>query len=207
MGLDVEVVGFDARTMLPERWSSWTKERRDRYLIRPDVERPLSTDTSVWPSLFDAGIKRPAWTGALGLWDDLARLEDELALAGEAVREPYWVVAVSLLWAFLKPDEQSAWMNPPKLAGGSPEALNSNWTLIGYDVADMFLLSGISNCGFEWDEMQKARTRWRPQLNEHSLFREASAAQAFKFEADSRVAEHAPFSVFGIHLVRKSPCA
>jgi hypothetical protein len=40
-------------------------------------------------------------------------------------------------------------------------------------------------------------------LNEHNLFGKAADAQLFKVESDSRVAEHAPFSVFGVYLVRE----
>lgn len=51
------LLGFDAREMIPP--SAWNGGRRELFLLRPDVERPLSVDTAVWPNF------RRDWSGKL----------------------------------------------------------------------------------------------------------------------------------------------
>jgi len=54
-------MGFDAREMTsPAR--AWHADRRELYLLRPEVERPLSVDALVWPSVFE-GVADLGWTG------------------------------------------------------------------------------------------------------------------------------------------------
>jgi hypothetical protein len=84
-GVEIEekLVGFDARIGdVP----AWLQEQREQYLLRPDVERPMSADEMVWPSAVDYpypsrdqdenGTTERAWTSRNApLWDDLERLK------------------------------------------------------------------------------------------------------------------------------------
>lgn len=75
------LVGFDARTIVVP---DWLQKRRDRYLLRPEVEYLYSADEVVWPSVFDEASSQknessaspvsPTWIGRNApLWDDLER--------------------------------------------------------------------------------------------------------------------------------------
>lgn len=40
--------GADLRERLEQQDDAWTPDRRDEFLLRPDVIRPLSVDRDVW---------------------------------------------------------------------------------------------------------------------------------------------------------------
>ena len=48
-----KLIGFDARVMWLPVDALWDTERKSVYLLREDVTLILSTDTGVWPSIFD----------------------------------------------------------------------------------------------------------------------------------------------------------
>ncbi len=74
--------------------------------------------------------------------------------------------------------------------------------LLGYDVADNGMLSGLMNCGYEASEREAAQAKWRGALNEHHLFAAVADALAFRTYAEARVPEHAPFFVYGLYTPR-----
>ena len=104
--MESALIGFDVRELSVEPEALWPLERRTVFLLRDDVVRPLSTDPTVWPSLFATGHGRflpgtererlhltglppPAWTGAnAGLWEDLARMRRSTYPVGSARRNP-----------------------------------------------------------------------------------------------------------------------
>ncbi|HEV8105744.1 MAG TPA: hypothetical protein VGP69_18590 [Gaiellaceae bacterium] len=49
---DEMLIGFDAREAV-EYLPRWDGERRQRFLLRHDVARPLSVDARVWPTIVD----------------------------------------------------------------------------------------------------------------------------------------------------------
>src|SRR5690242_11063009 len=59
------LLGFDAREMWLDPQDDWPPARKKGYLLRDDVAKPLSTDTAVWRTVFDAdpSLHRPEWTG------------------------------------------------------------------------------------------------------------------------------------------------
>ena len=83
-----QLLGFDARVAAHEVLQLWSREQRDAYLLKSEDVCPLSTDTMVWPSLFDTtegashlpssfplrNLPAPSWMGsnapffAYGLW-------------------------------------------------------------------------------------------------------------------------------------------
>jgi hypothetical protein len=202
------LLGFDAREMLPAP-QSWAAERRTVYLLRPEVRKPLSADSGVWLSLYaddssDLGrprmpaLLRPQWTGPnAGLWDDLGRLEQNLATTHVAI--PYWLVAVT--W-FADPASLSEPRNyGPYLEPMTPRVRSPDWPLLGFDVCDAGLLSGLMNCGYGDDARPALTVEWGPWLNEHHLFKDAESALAFRLMANHRVREHAPFFVYGLWFI------
>lgn len=194
------LIGFDVRQDCPDV-PAWDEERRQRFLLRQDVDKPLSIDASVWPSAFDMQerVERPQWTGYVqDLWEDLGSLASAAADLGMALRyaafevlEPDVAVPSELSWR-----ERVLSVNPASL-----QHLNAEF--VGYDVADYYLLSGLVNCAFTEEERQAA-ARWLPHLNHRHLFASHEPALAFKREADNRVPEHAPFFVFGLWLLPKA---
>ena len=194
---DEMVLGFDVRQAPAPQWD---ERRRQCYLLRQDVMRPLSVDVKAWPSLFATshdsadGIAVPAWVGPNAqLWENLERMRAYLAveeadLAGAAI------VAVGWLSKLAFDDPHGPYAQPSQ-----PGEAVRDWRLLGYDVADRWLLSGLCNCGWMPGEI---RSPWpTAELNEHHLFREPQPAFDFADFTSRRVPEHAPFFVFSLYLL------
>lgn len=204
------LLGFDARYAPPASFDTWSSSRKAQFLLRQDIVAPLSTDNSVWPSVFDytAGsalntLFPPAWTGAnVGMWDNLERLTSCLHKNSALLTTPVWIIATT--WFIREPFHETRDVGPypePTM----PPSRSKIWTLLGYDISDGSLLSGLTNCGYSPAEAQTLSTGWGSVLNHYHLF--GSRKNAFKFAtvANARVPEHAPFFVYG--LWRSAVCA
>jgi hypothetical protein len=217
---DERLVGFDAREWWRGFGAAWSQERRGRFLLRADVDKPLSTDTSVWPSIYDLGDSRvgylpaeppallapPAWTGPVQqMWAELDALRGHLRAAGEPRVPPHRLVGVALVaGASAKPDLET-WMRPlpdhsARLVEGAvaPSTPGPGWSALGFDVSDTWLLSGLSNCGYSASELAGLRSEFGPYLNRHHLFDEVEPAVRFARLRSGQVTEHAPFFVYRI---------
>ena len=84
-----------------------------------------------------------------------------------------------------------------------PASLNKEWRFLGYDVADEGFISGLSDCGYQADEL-RLKTGWELSLNEWHLFTQSKQAIKFKRMTDRRVAEHAPFCIYGLYSLLRS---
>jgi hypothetical protein len=197
------LIGFDARTAAA---TPWPAERRRLYLLKEDVEKPLSLDPLVWPNLFGDGmfetlasapVAAPSWRGPNSpLWEDLGALQ---ALLQSTLALPaYDVIAVTrLTQKDYVPSVAGPYGGPTR-----PAQRDRAWALLGYDVADG-AISGLSNCGYSDDEAQAGRARWAPLLNENHLFARVEDAFDFAAYSDARVPEHAPFFVFGLWRIER----
>lgn len=202
-------IGFDARGAEFPSKLTWNKERRERYLLRPSVHRPRSTDAMVWPSIFDTGIgpglgsaertrlgldgfPLPDWIGPENpLWESLNHLRTYVAslpISAEAVQ----TIAITI-------DSNTSHSNHRPVAPHSLDKTKSEF--LGYDVSDSSLLSGLSNCGYDSADLKGLRRRWRPFINEHHLFDSIEKARQFCAFTTLRVSEHAPFFVYGVWTV------
>jgi hypothetical protein len=215
MGIEERLIGFDVRELLPDPEQLWDRARRETYLLRREVRRPLSVDAMVWPSAFDtgqgvglpepervrlrlAGVPASPWIGPnAGLWDDLERMLRHLD-GYPAVAQPHAVVAVT--WCS---DDGFArgGLGGPYLTETTPAALGPDWHLLGYDVADGSLVSGLANCGYSPAEAASLGWRWAAHLNEHHLFDDPARALKFRDQTNTRVPEHAPFFVYGLYQI------
>jgi len=200
------LLGFDAREMWLEPQDEWPASRKKMYLLRDDVSRPLSTDTMVWHTVFDADttLPRPEWIGPMmGLWENLATLQQYLETAWRARTQPYWLIAVTLQHEGAQRD--SLLERYAATADIIPTLRDPAWALLGYDISDQWLLSGLSNCGYgtNGSELQTLRETYASSLNEHHLFASLQPAGDFRQLSDERVPEHAPFFVFGLWLISK----
>lgn len=130
-------------------------------------------------------------------WDDVSNLVRH----ARKLQSDYQLIAVTIvrgLWPDDDAYERERW---DQYAGRlTPPALSEGSTLLGYDVSDDYLLSGLSNCGYEGDAAA-LRKQWAALLNENHLFWEIEAAKAFAEMTDHRVEEHAPFWVFGLYAI------
>ena len=214
--IEESLLGFDARELWLNSDDLWGAARREAYLLRVGVAKPLSTDTMVWPSVFDtgqgpglpasererlllAGLAAPRWTGPnAGLWESLADMRHLAEIWTEP--RPHAVIAVS----WLSDDGfASAGRFGPYREPTAPAARGADWWLLGLDVADGSLLSGLANCGYRQLEIQELRRRWEPHLNRRHLFADPARAFEFRGLASARVPEHAPFFVYGLYLIEE----
>jgi hypothetical protein len=176
-------IGFDLRSIVPD--PSWTADRRTSYLLRRDVPSVRSVDTLVWER--PPGLPRPPVPE--GLWPNLS---DLFAAAGALDRAG--VVAVRIT-AFGEDEPTPESLDPTGPAG-------ERYDLLGYDVADYWQLSGLTNCGYSPEEAASLAPVWAPLLNEWHLFGNPDDAEAYADVTDKRVPEHAPFYAYGIYQLR-----
>jgi hypothetical protein len=194
------LVGYDARDLQ----NTWDIERRERFLLRRDVEQPLSVDSDVWASVLDISgdFQRPDWTGYVqDLWDNLWALVRVLQSSAVVISPETRFIAVELVTASCSETTLGEWRD--RVCQIVPPNLDSlPRKLLGYDVADYFLLSGLTNCA---PPLQSQANRWLPLLNEHHLFHASASALEFKVEVEQHVPEHAPFFVFALWLLTMPP--
>jgi len=195
------LLGFDAREMWLNFRNEWDEQRKHRYLLRTDVVRVLSTDSRVWPSIFqlersfDRTNDLPEYRYVSENLAELQRLACEVM---QKSNRPYSTIAIALMTKTCSASEIAEWRKeypPPE-----PSDVKSQWTFLGYDISDRFFLSGLSNCGYD-EERLVLQGEWNSYINECHLVSDLDSAERFKIITDNRVKEHAPFYVFGIWLV------
>jgi hypothetical protein len=185
---------FDARTVPQPASTDWSSERRERYLVRPDVATVLSVDPGVWPrTRLQAGASGHRWVGiSEGFSRDLPDLQRRIPDGQKLIAK---VVALSVPTGAA--DDLGIW----DIDVAQYEMPSASWTLLGYDVAEAGFLSGLSNCGYRPDEAISIRERFAADLNDFHLFAAQAVAEEFRSVTDRRVPEHAPFYVFGLYAV------
>lgn len=209
------VEGYDARENFLASDAIWTNERRQIYLLKTDVLKPLSTDVLVWPSIFDSGqgvgmpeaqrrsfgfdgVQLPDWIGhKRPLWESLDQLlayVKELDQGGHPVRR-FWIVAITLESV---DDLQPATEYPLRLARAH---FPDRSQFLGYDVADSSLSSGLSGCGYSALEVATLRRTWVSHVNQYHLFDNIDSARLFTSFTNTRIPDQAPFYVFGLWRV------
>lgn len=214
-----KVLGFDIRIVDSRVVSNrWDTARRERYLIRPDVECPVSVDTVVLPSIFEFSDDGKGGTGtnkivvrpmgmhqlAFKIWRDKNSMikvltEHSGRSDGAAVLSVAIVAVDGALRALGSPWEEVLDETV------EPEVLGDDWQLIGYDVADRYLTSGLSNCGYDENEKKKLPIKnWAARINDYGLLERLDWAVEFKQLTDQRVREHAPFLVFGLYRQKQT---
>ena len=218
-----KIIGFDAREMWLNVDSYWTQTRRAALLLRQDVVKPLSVDNFVWYSVFSEANYPHLWHSAerqsqyLGsqwntvfseerklstpddfrprrLWTNLATLQDYLQISWGNVWKPCCVVAVAEI---LGVDEEYETAYPIL-----PNRVDSQWQLLGYDVADYELYTGLFNGVIGGNEATPLRATWQAHLNEHHLFREPNRAFEYIEVADKRHSSHSPYYVYALYGIQ-----
>jgi hypothetical protein len=173
-------IGFDLRSTASD--PSWTVDRRTRFLLRRDVASVRSVDPIVW--VRPPGL--PPAPEAEGLWP---KLSDLFAAAHALDHADAMAVRITAL-------EEDG---PTPESAGTIGAAFERYDLLGYDVADYDLLSGLTNCGYSPEEAASLAPVWVPLLNKWHLFDNPADAAAFAAVTAKRVPEHAPFFAYGIY--------
>jgi hypothetical protein len=214
-------LGFDCRDVrrsaLAGRWESG---RRERFLLNPAIDRPISVDTSALPSLFPdfndlADSAAPAvgcvpveWESrALARsWPDLAVMVQVLRMHGIDVPGPDHLLLELVLHAGDGVADHPLWAGLLALAcettaaaalATSSGALDREF--IGFDVADSSRTSALMNCGYLAREIDALRAHWSNRLNDRGLIVAMEDAQEFLSISNQRIPEHAPFAIFALH--------
>jgi hypothetical protein len=201
------LLGFDAREMWLGFSEDWPEERQRRFLLRRDIIKPLSADTVTWRSVFDAqtSVQPPVWEHLImGLWNNLATLQEYLDTGWSASTHPYWLIAVTLHRE--GHERESMVERNAKSLEIIPALRDPAWEFLGYDVCDEWLLSGLTDLAWgdgSPEEVQAIRQQYVPSLNEYNLFTSVDSAAAFIPLAEEGAPPHAPFFVFGLWLIKK----
>lgn len=208
------VIGFDAREMWLRLSVIWPQERRKAFLLREDIEKPLATDTIVWQSLFHSHraiiSKQSVTTGSAtnlelpaehrsidNLWTNLEAMQTYLQEAPTLEGKSYWLIAIAELMSLQDKERLK------QTYSFIPLEVDPKWKLLGFDVSQNNLTSGLTNESYAASEIEALKVRWSPHLNKHHLFTEEEQADAFADWADERDVGHAPYHVYAIYLVSK----
>jgi len=195
-GYEELLIGFDARERFLKFKDIWDTHRIEQYLLREDIIKPLSVDVMVWDSVFHVLQVEPLdWRGPRQEWDSLERLK--AVIERENINRSYWLVATSQWTTAEKKNALE------KLYGIIPASPSHEWNLLGFDIADELLLSGLMNAGYGIEQREILSQQWARHLNQYHLFEDLDIALKFKSLTDERVKEHSPFSVYGIYLIEK----
>jgi hypothetical protein len=193
----------------------WDREHRSRFLLKPDLEWPLSVDPLVWPSVFYSEIFREATKLPYGsievppstddgqYWLNFERMKNYYQ-AHKGQRTSGVFVGIGLfsektLTEDIIPYETGASMQCALTLGRTvPSEIPPASELLGYDVADGSWISGLSNCEYSPQERERLRRLWASRMNEFGLLTSLEDAVQFRLLSDARVPEHSPFWVYGI---------
>ncbi|MCC6699578.1 MAG: hypothetical protein IT365_28390 [Candidatus Hydrogenedentes bacterium] len=209
------ILGYDVRSVSAAWGEAWPPERREMYLLRDIGAQPRSVDRMVWPRPDVAADAEPDtektahydWIGPCDYWENLAAMRRWMK---DRAVDPPAMIAVSVLFSALDDESlrawnriifdpaRGAWLNFWKHHCAEPDSPGSDWTRLGFDVADLGgSVSGLMNCGYSAAD-RVVVAEFGPLLNEWHLFDDAEDAQRFRARTDARVPEHAPFFVYGL---------
>lgn len=186
------MIGFDVREMHQPYLSEWSAERIQTYLLKQQVEKPLSVDRIVWSAAL-AGAPNNALNN-LDLWRN-SNVMKQFFIAMSRTTDNALPVAFTLFC------DDNISLEYLDLIGIDPETIPPHWKLMGYDVADAGQISGLTNCGYNPPEIADYSGFFGDHLNEYHLLTDLNMAFIFAEMTDDRVSEHAPFYVYGIYRI------
>lgn len=199
-----EVLGYQLRIPISRVPALWSPARREQYLLYPMTGAPLSADLRVWPladnpvlaeRLFEDFSPNPC-EGPNGLnvfrlrqslnseFESLCHANESLVAIGTSPP----VAKILIAKHFIVDSEY-----------GQPPAAERH-EMLGYDVCDQWLLSGLMNCGVGVEKL-RLRKSYAGLCNVHGLFDDYDAADRFAIEIAAIVPEHAPFFAVSVAKV------
>ena len=204
MTMEMLSLGFDLRLRAEDYVADvWSPGHRGAFLLREDVRWPMSVDRSVWPSFlqshyFDSNASRisnPRFVNqdTSTLENDFGMLRDVKSLSQLPGAQLGVGIGVQVLC------RERKGMEP--LLDVEAEAIPPGAVVLGFDVATATPISGLSNCGYNQEELAQLRSAWGSKLNEHGLLNTLDDALQFREMTDRRVPEHAPFHIYKLFQV------
>jgi hypothetical protein len=206
LAMSWRLLGFDARLAESNGANAPLPEGvRRELLLRPEILRPLSVDSHIWPAHYDASayiapsgeVDREAMARSSdfssGLWPNLRKLLRRVREDGRMAD----IIGVELL--VTADSSIGDYPSPLIYTDAIPQTLPADSELLGFDVADSGLYSGLCNCGYTPEERQQLTPIWADKINDAGLLRELDDAIGFRALSDLRVPEHAPFWVYRLH--------
>lgn len=194
-----KIIGFDAREMGGPNEERWSLEKKKIFLLRHDIQKPLSTDVWRWRPIFDIidhdiandVIEKHAPLDDFDgmVWMRLSTLKLCLNLLNFSY--PYWIIAFTCIG-------DAGWLTNMK-----PTSIDPGWRLLGYDIATSSLTSGLSNFGYTEEKQRELGAAWKNKLNQYHLFANKEDAIEYRNVADERVPIHKPFFVYGLYLIEE----
>jgi hypothetical protein len=188
------LLGFDVRAPLVHQKAIWTDERRSTFLLRPEVHLPISVDRDVWPAL----ALNPDEGYPLFLW---ASVSEMLAAFPEAARSESGSPLIIEIAVVTTHQEFSTYWEQimfGRLDREVDAALKIATGRLGYDVADRYFVSALSNCMLHPEELAVIRRDWSHAVNLWGLFEKDEDARSFRAVADRLIPEHAPFETYRV---------
>jgi hypothetical protein len=179
-------------------------EFNEKFGFKRDVQWQTSVDTDVWPSVFDdfeeAELPDNALRPSVWCWFDLRRMRAFYAAKKKAADQHGGVpIAIELLSRDSLESDDDYWcgvLHP--YSALVPDQIPPNWLFLGYDVADKYQVSSLTNCEYDQREQAELQTAWAAVLNEYGLFNLLEHAMDFREWSNANVREHAPFFVYGL---------
>ena len=178
-----ELLGFDLRlpadSYVRDRWE---QETREDFLLRSEIQWPLSVDDSVWPSFFNeleaAAVPLNSVRPSLWFWFNLTKMRS-FFLAWKKVQSQRGIPIAVVLITEAPLRSNDYWegvLYPHDVL--SPGEVPPKWLFLGYDVADQYKLSGLVNCRYTDAERATLRATWAARLNENGLLQTLDDAMA-----------------------------
>ena len=189
------ILGFQARQTRHDLEKQWSLDRRQKFLLDPDIEMPLSADKEVWPVVQLAGMGDQLFSdyvfgehespNCLGLF----RLR---ALVG--AHSPTLPIKANLMGVAAKNDIADFLAEKHYIAKHPMKSWNElGARFVGFDVCDHTLLSGLMNCAVNDATHDKLAALFSGSINPHGLFDDLEIAEQFANTIDDLIPEHAPF--------------
>jgi len=152
-----------------------------------------------WAQIFSTkpNLSVPDYMGPRSIWQNLDELTKYIDIVWGKQWKPTWIIAITEL----ADNSDSQVIGQYQSYSIKPDVIQSNWKLLGYDVADYFFNASISNAGYKLEERNELSFKWNQSLNKYHLFDNRDNALSFLNVAHQRGEEHRPFSVYGLYLV------
>jgi hypothetical protein len=207
------ILGYDVREM-------WYEDQFD-LIQRGRFKKMLSIDEYLWGSIFNTGDyrdlvghereKRGLGTVPLPemlvvgmnlpFWSDLGRMLDYVRAHARRSGRRYWVVAITICLEDPERElkERIKILEWPYYAETIPADIQSDWTLVGYDVQTFDSESLITP---SLEPLTRGETcEFAKDLNEYMLFSDLTKADEFGRVQDADYEPGYPHMIYGIWRV------
>jgi len=192
------IIGFDLRGPIADQNSSWSEQRRSRFLVRPEIPSPISVDSAVWPVF--AG--NPDRTYPMQLWGSVSEILAAFPQAAQADCNSPTIIEIAVITTDLQSSRRWEGTLFERVRPEKDSAVEIALDCLGFDVADSYFVSGLSNCMLSVEELSSVRKDWSEAINSWGLFGDSGAAKAFRAVCNRLIPEHAPFETYRMRKVK-----